>query len=98
MDGRPDWGCGVSDAQGAKAISAVTDGRVVEKAARVFLVDSPSGNNYCVALTGDGARCNCMAAMKNLSCWHVRAARLVAHNDGNAKALALCERATKENR
>lgn len=77
----------MSSIQGAKAISAVTNGKVREvKHARTFEVVGSQGDLYSVtvgarpgarpALAGHADTCSCPAGRRDARCWHVQAARL----------------------
>ncbi len=67
----------MSDIQGAKAISMVEDGRIVEDCvSRVF---SAKGGRYTVVVRRYGLRdiCNCEAGRQGNECYHVLAAHLL---------------------
>lgn len=76
----------MSSLAGAKAISAVHRGDVVEiESARTFAVRGSTGTPYAVTLvvmpgTAElAATCTCAAGRQDVRCWHVAAARLQAH-------------------
>jgi hypothetical protein len=83
----------MSDAAGAQAISAVSNGDVVERlGTRVFGVKGRGGKVYTVvlyfrplgaALTSAGQHvCTCEAGQHGRRCWHTRAAELMARRNG----------------
>jgi uncharacterized Zn finger protein len=82
----------MSDAAGAQAVSAVSSGKVRELPhARTFAVESSGGDDvYLVTLavvagsTALGGTCTCEAGRRGRSCWHVRAAHLMARDDSPA--------------
>lgn len=74
----------MSDRAGSRAISAVTNGDVVEaRPSRSWVVKGSTGTPYLVTfalLPGTLQRaesCTCKAGREGASCWHVKAARLM---------------------
>lgn len=74
----------MSDRAGSRAISAVTNGDVVEASwSRSWVVKGSTGTPYLVTLVllpGEIATrgvCTCEAGRHDRPCWHVKAARLL---------------------